>query len=75
MKGTVKMFDKEKGFGFIHGEDGKDYFFHYSAIVMDDFKTAEKGEQVEFGEDVAGICDRYEAFCDEPRKVSRKGSP
>ncbi|MBQ3851430.1 MAG: cold shock domain-containing protein, partial [Bacteroidales bacterium] len=22
MKGTVKMFDKEKGFGFIHGEDG-----------------------------------------------------
>jgi len=48
MKGTVKMFDKEKGFGFIHGEDGKDYFFHYSAIVMDDFKTAEKGEAVEF---------------------------
>ena len=29
-----------------------------------------KGEQVEFGEDVAGICDRYEAFCDEPRKAS-----
>ena len=28
--------------------DGKDYFFHYSAIVMDDFKTAEKGEEVEF---------------------------
>ena len=48
MKGTVKMFDKEKGFGFIHGDDGKDYFFHYSAIVMDDFKTAEKGEVVEF---------------------------
>ncbi|MCR5349030.1 MAG: cold shock domain-containing protein [Bacilli bacterium] len=48
MKGTVKMFDKEKGFGFIHGEDGKDYFFHYSAIVMDDYKSAEKGEQVEF---------------------------
>ena len=48
MKGVVKMFNKEKGFGFIHGEDGKDYFFHYSAIVMDDFKTADKGEEVEF---------------------------
>ena len=48
MKGTVKMFDKEKGFGFIHCDDGKDYFFHYSALVMDDYKTAEKGENVEF---------------------------
>ena len=48
MKGTVKMFDKEKGFGFIRDEDGKDYFFHYSALVMDDYKTAEKGEAVEF---------------------------
>ena len=34
-----------------------------------------KGEQVEFGEDVAGICGRYEAFCDEPRKESPKDSP
>jgi len=48
MKGTVKMFNKEKGYGFIRGEDGKDYFFHYSVLVMDDFKTAEKGENVEF---------------------------
>ena len=42
------MFNKEKGYGFIRGEDGKDYFFHYSVLVMDDFKTAEKGENVEF---------------------------
>lgn len=48
MKGTVKMFNKEKGYGFIRAEDGKDYFFHYSALLMDDFKTAEKGENVEF---------------------------
>ena len=48
MKGTVKMFNKEKGYGFIRGEDGKDYFFHYSVLVMDDFKTDEKGENVEF---------------------------
>ncbi|MGM9814479.1 MAG: cold-shock protein [Candidatus Enteromonas sp.] len=48
MKGTVKMFNKEKGYGFIHAEDNRDYFFHYSELVMDAYKTAEKGENVEF---------------------------
>ena len=48
MKGTVKMFNKEKGYGFIHAEDNRDYFFHYSALEMDNYKTAEKGEAVEF---------------------------
>ncbi len=42
------MFNQQKGFGFITGEDGKDYFFHYSAILMDSYKTADKGEEVEF---------------------------
>jgi len=48
MKGTVKMFNKEKGFGFITAEDGQDIFFHYSAIAMDGYKTAVEGEAVEF---------------------------
>lgn len=51
MKGTVKMFNKEKGYGFIHAEDNRDYFFHYSALIMKDeneYKTADKGENVEF---------------------------
>ena len=48
MKGTVKMFNKEKGFGFITAEDGKDVFFHYSSLLMDSYKAAEVGEQVEF---------------------------
>ena len=50
MKGTVKKFDKEKGYGFITGEDGQDYFFHYSQLVRDGFKTAEIGQKVEFDE-------------------------
>jgi len=32
MKGTVKWFNIKKGFGFINGEDGKDYFAHFSAV-------------------------------------------
>lgn len=48
MKGKVKMFSKEKGFGFIHTDEGKDVFFHYSELQMEGFKTAEVGEEVEF---------------------------
>lgn len=48
MKGQVKMFNKEKGFGFIKTEEGKDVFFHYSEIQMEGYKTAEEGEKVEF---------------------------
>jgi len=32
MKGTVKFFNLEKGFGFIAGEDGKEYFVHSSGL-------------------------------------------
>lgn len=53
MKGTVKNFNKEKGFGFIRAEDGHDVFFHYSALVMDGYRTAEAGEQVEFEEEAS----------------------
>ena len=28
MKGIVKEYDKTKGFGFISGEDGEEYFVH-----------------------------------------------
>lgn len=48
MKGSVKMFNKDKGYGFIRTEDGKDVFFHYSELVMENYKTAAVGETVEF---------------------------
>ncbi|MFH1399866.1 MAG: cold shock domain-containing protein [Candidatus Woesearchaeota archaeon] len=33
MKGTVKFFNQMKGFGFIAGEDGNEYFVHQSGIA------------------------------------------
>lgn len=33
MKGTVKFFNHTKGFGFIAGEDGKEYFVHQSGLA------------------------------------------
>ena len=32
MTGTVKEYDKVKGFGFISGDDGEDYFVHVSGL-------------------------------------------
>ena len=32
MKGTVKFFNVGKGFGFIAGEDGTEYFAHKTGL-------------------------------------------
>ena len=31
-KGKVKFYNREKKYGFITGDDGKDYFFHVSGV-------------------------------------------
>ena len=47
--GTVKWFNKEKGFGFITQDGGgTDVFVHFSAIRGDGFKTLEDNQKVEF---------------------------
>jgi len=49
MQGTVKWFNKDKGFGFIEKSDGSgDVFVHFSAIQSDGFKTLTEGATVEF---------------------------
>ena len=48
MKGTVKWFNNQKGYGFISDAEGQDVFVHYSGLNMEGFKTLEEGQEVEY---------------------------
>ena len=49
IKGLVKWFNEDKGFGFISPLDGsKDISVHFSALDGDNFKTLFEGQKVEF---------------------------
>ena len=47
--GTVKWFNRGKGYGFIVPEDGsKDVFVHISAVELAGLGTLKEGQRVEF---------------------------
>lgn len=48
VKGTVKWFNSEKGYGFITPESGPDLFVHYSEIKGNGYRTLNEGDKVEF---------------------------
>ena len=37
MEGKVKWFNGKKGYGFIAGDDGNDYFVHHTALPKEVF--------------------------------------
>jgi len=48
VKGKVKWFSNQKGYGFITPENGKDVFVHHTAIQGEGYKSLEEGQEVEF---------------------------
>ena len=49
LKGKVKWFNNQKGYGFITREDGSgDVFVHYSSVSGDGYKSLNEGDSVEF---------------------------
>ena len=48
MRGKVKWFNNEKGYGFIEYNDLEDIFVHYSAIKKEGYKTLKEGDIVDF---------------------------
>ena len=50
VRGTVKWFDEEKGYGFISPDDQeKDLFVHYTDIEGSGFRSLKVGERVVVG--------------------------
>ena len=57
--GTVKWFNRNKGFGFIVPDDGgDDLFVHHSEIKSEGYASLDEGQKVEFeiGEGKKGPC-------------------
>ena len=49
VRGKVKWFDENKGFGFIARDDGgDDVFLHFSELKQQGFKTVDEGAELEF---------------------------
>ncbi|MBM3821156.1 MAG: cold shock domain-containing protein [Acidimicrobiia bacterium] len=46
--GTIKRMVKDKGFGFIAGSDGNEYFFHQSSCGSVRFDDMREGQSVSF---------------------------
>lgn len=48
MRGKVKWFNAQKGYGFIVVDDGLEYFAHQTQIRKGGFRTLDAGDVVEF---------------------------
>lgn len=48
MRGTVKFFNEQKGYGFIQPETGRDMYVHATGISGQGFRTLKEGQSVEF---------------------------
>ena len=47
-KGKIKRLMRERGFGFITAEDGREIFFHQSELQNTSFSDLQEEDQLEF---------------------------
>jgi CspA family cold shock protein len=47
-KGKIKKMVRDRGFGFIRGEDGKEVFFHRSGLNAAEYDSLSEGDFVEY---------------------------
>jgi CspA family cold shock protein len=48
VKGKIKKLVRERGFGFVRGDDGKEVFFHRSGLGAQDYDALSEGDIVEY---------------------------
>ena len=47
-RGKIKKMVRDRGFGFIRGEDGKEVFFHRSGMNGSEYDSMDEGDVVEY---------------------------
>jgi CspA family cold shock protein len=48
VRGKIKKLVRDRGFGFVRGDDGKEVFFHRSGLGSTDYDSLSEGDVVEY---------------------------
>jgi len=48
VRGKIKKLVRDRGFGFVRGDDGKEVFFHRSGLGGTDYDSLSEGDVVEY---------------------------
>ncbi len=48
VRGRIKKLVRDRGFGFVRGDDGKEVFFHRSGLGANDYDALSEGAVVEY---------------------------
>src|SRR5436309_15989908 len=48
MQGTIMKVVRDRGFGFIHADDGREIFFHHTSLQQLDLDSLKEGQNVQF---------------------------